>query len=128
MTLLSDNRIRSSGGNAIWETLKANTTLTCLNVRDLFASSKNILLMSFCLNNKLGDDGVHKISEALNANTTLAELDISSKLLNKFIFSKHLSGNDIGLDGVVYISEGLKENGGLKVLHLNCKKTAQSIV
>ena len=79
------NKIRSSGGNAIWEGLKANTALTELNLGVSYAQ----FFFFLCLHsrNELGDDGMKQIGEALKANTALTSLSISDRLTVLFCYS-----------------------------------------
>jgi hypothetical protein len=58
MLSLGDNQIGAGGARAISEALKANTTLTCLDIA----------------RNEIGESGTQVVSEALKVNTTLTQV------------------------------------------------------
>ncbi|ORZ08235.1 hypothetical protein BCR41DRAFT_411175 [Lobosporangium transversale] len=96
--------------------LKFNTTLTALDLRDNFIGKEGALVLSKALKtnttlttlnlrgNSTGKEETLELSKALTTNTTLATLD--------------LSHNSIGIEGVEALSEALKANRALAALNL----------
>ncbi|KAG0005602.1 hypothetical protein BGZ79_003513 [Entomortierella chlamydospora] len=85
---LKDNSIGKEGALALSQSLKTNTVLTTLNLR----------------NNSIGNEGALALLEALKVNATLTTL-------NSW-------GNSIGKEGALALSEALKTNTTLTTLDL----------
>ena len=80
----AENKIGDEGTRALSEALKANTTLTALNLhgdqqQDTAAQQGHQTVMSKDnTGNEIGVEGARALSEALKVNTTLETLDLAS--------------------------------------------------
>jgi len=79
-----DNRIGDDGARALAEALKANSTLTTLDLnRACCLIPPSVVVICYirmiygCLDNSIGDNGARALAEALKANSTLTNLDLS---------------------------------------------------
>ncbi|KAG9061306.1 hypothetical protein KI688_007284 [Linnemannia hyalina] len=126
------------------ETLKTNSTLTTLNLRDNSIGDNGAQALSAALkinstltildlgHNSIGDNGAQALSEALNTNSTLTTLNLyinsitdnGAKALsealktNSTLTTLNLGHNSIRENGVKALAEALKTNSTLTTLNL----------
>ncbi|AIK95649.1 hypothetical protein [Candidatus Odyssella acanthamoebae] len=126
---MGDNQIGDTGGTALGEALKTNTTLTFLDLGNKDWGK-----------NKIGNRGGTALGEALKINTTLTYLDLGDNKIsnsgvvalgealktNTTLTSLDLYGNYIGKPGVVALGEALKTNRTLAYLDLGDNKIGES--
>ena len=75
----SDNKIGSSGANAIFEALKSSTTIERIDFRSTQKRNRNKSTFTWILiqANSIGPDGVTELAHLIETSTSLKELSIS---------------------------------------------------